>query len=146
MIARAKTCELAAIRRLLSCAGMELGAEHLNRRDIALVAKDADRVVGFLWIGLMAGHKVAYIDKFVVAAEARGRGVGNALAQAALAECKKRGVKEVHGFIRQDTSHAASSMNALKMALGADPHPYTYVRGQINFIEAELASLSRSIA
>lgn len=147
LIVRPKIQDLPGIQTLaLNRGNMSVGQEHLNRRDIALVAKDASKIVGFLWIGLMAGNSMAYIDKFTVAQNYAGRGVGHALASAALMACKKRGVTEVHGFIRQDASHAASSMNALKMALGADSHPYTYVRGQINFIEAELASLVRSTA
>jgi len=146
MVYRPKQHELPEIQTLLSNYGMHASAEHLNRRDIALAARIEGELAGFLWVGLMASNRAAYIDKFVVADRWRKQGVGNALALAALAECKKRGVKEVHGFIRQDASHAASSMNALKLALGADPHPYTYVRGQIDFIEAELASLNRSIA
>lgn len=141
---KARPRDYSEIEALLQRHRMTADPSLINHRDVALVAFDGDRIIGFLWVGLMAKNQMGYIDKFVVSSEYAGKGVGHELAQAALKECVKRGVREVHGFIREDASHYACGFNALKMAMASDGLPYTYVRGQLDFIVSELTSIKES--
>jgi N-acetylglutamate synthase-like GNAT family acetyltransferase len=142
-IHKASKQDLPAIRMLMQSYGkMVVGPEHVNQRDIALCARDDEgRLVGFLYMGLMAQNKVGYLDKFCVDRGLAGKGVGSALAMACFEAAKKRGVREVFGVIRQDEFHEKSAMNALKMAFGAHKEPYTYVSADLNHMAAELMSL-----
>lgn len=132
-----------AIHFLMSRYGkMTVQPEHLNSKDITLCARDdSGKLVGFLYIGLMAQGTVGYIDKFAVDPEYAGKGVGQLLAKEALKACLKRGVREVFGVIRQDQFHEKSAMNALKMAFSAHKEPYTYVSAQLQHMVAELSQL-----
>jgi GNAT superfamily N-acetyltransferase len=142
---RARPAHLPGIQVLLSKSGkMTIDSHHINHRDIAVVTELGGEVIGFLWVGLMAKNAVGYVDKFAVDPAFQGHGVGSALTQLALTECKKRGVREVHGFIKADQYQDASAMNALKMALSSDGAPYIYVRGQINVICSELSTIKEA--
>lgn len=82
--------EVEAARRLLADNGWGLRVqdpavfgELLARSQLALVAVDEGRVVGFLR-ALTDGLFNGYISMVVVAASHRGRGIGSALVQAAM--------------------------------------------------------------
>lgn len=132
--------DLPAIDHLMNQYGkMSVSPEHINRRDIALQARtDNGALVGFIWMGVMAKGTFGYVDKFTVDPAYAGQGVGRLLANRLLSECQTRGVRTVHGFIRQDEYHDKSGVNALKMAMGADPLPYTFVTSDILNTVSEL--------
>lgn len=115
---------------------------HLSDKDLWVIKRDGKKVVGFVWAGLMANGTVAYVDKFVVHPEYRGKGVGQKLTDTLFALAQARGVKECHAFIKQGRSHDASAINSLKMAMGADQVPYTYISGQIQYMQETLAERS----
>ena len=142
-IRRAKINDLHAIKHLLQqYAKCDIEPYHLNKRDIALVAyADSGELIGFVWAGLMAGNKVAYVDKVAVAPGYTGKGVCQALYKEAIKLGAKVGVKEVQGIIRRDQYHDKSAMNALKCAFGADELPYTFVYTDLNKIQKELGGL-----
>lgn len=145
IIKRATHSDIPAIRYLLMTNGAKMVLEdyHINKRDIALQARDKDTgaLVGFLWIGLMAKNQLGYLDKFVVDKAYSGKGIGNMLAKAALEECLKQKVRQVFGIIKQDEYHDKSCVNALKMAMGSDAKPYTYVMTDIDHCVKELGHL-----
>lgn len=142
-IHKASKQDYPAIHLLMSRYGkMSVNPEHLNSKDISLCARDGEgKLVGFVYVGLMAQGTVGYIDKFVVDPEYAGKGVGNALARAAFQAATKRGVREVFGVIRQDQYHEQSAVNALKMAFGAHKESYTYVCADLRHMASELRSL-----
>lgn len=114
----------------------------INHRDISLVALDVQgRVVGFIWMGLMAGNTRGYIDHFVVLPDYAKQGVGFQLGKALYDRAFKRGVREVFGVIRHNEFHDKSAMNALKFGLVAHSEPYTYVCGEANYIKSQLGAV-----
>jgi len=123
---------------------MSFNPDLVNDNDISLVATDGNKVVGFLWVGLMANNTMAYIDRFIVHQDYRGRGIGNKLGTAAFKQAAKKNVEEFHGFIKNDSFYEASAVNALRLGLGGDNKPYTHVRGHLSFIASELAILERA--
>lgn len=113
---------------------MSISEDHL--KDILIVAKDTSGVIGVIWGGLMAGNTICYIDKLAVTE--RGLGVGKALCRKLFEEALSRGVKECFGIIRRDQYHDGCAINALKLAVGADSLPYTFVSGNMQFMKSEL--------
>lgn len=141
LISRARKQDLPAIHELMRLYGskMQVGSEHLNNRDIALQARNANgELVGFVWAGLMAQNTLAYIDKVAIRPDYAKQGVSQLLYHELFKLGARRGVKEVFGIIRQDQYHDKAAVNALKMAFGADSLPYTYVRAQMAHVQAEL--------
>ncbi len=110
----------------------------INDKDIAVVACEAKRVVGFVWCGLMAKNTVGYLANFVVAQDCAGSGVGERLLKHTLEVLKKKSVKQVFGTIKQDEYHDKSAYNALKIAMGADKLPHTYVTGNVQKMVQEV--------
>jgi N-acetylglutamate synthase-like GNAT family acetyltransferase len=140
-IRRAKKSDLSAIKDLMALYGNKMSVEghHINHRDVSLVAvTDEGQIIGFVWAGLMAQNKVAYLDKFTIHPEYAKKGVGQKLALKALEIGKKLGVQDVFGIIKRDAYHDKSAINALKMAFSADREPYTFVRTNVNFMISEL--------
>jgi N-acetylglutamate synthase-like GNAT family acetyltransferase len=140
-VRRAKKTDLGGIQELMALYGHKMTVEghHINHRDVSLVAvTDDGQIVGFVWAGLMAQNKVAYLDKFVVHPEHAGKKVGHALALKAFEIGKKLGVQDVFGIIKRDAYHDKSAINALKMAFSADREPYTFVRTNLDFMMSEL--------
>ena len=141
---RAEKQDLPAIQELLATygSGMTISPEHLTKRDIALCARDASgALVGFVFFGLMAAGTIAYTDKFCVAKTHAKQGVGKALLQEAFRLGRKRGVKQVIGFIKRDEYHDRSAINALRMAVGGSLVPYTMVEAQLSHMQSELGAL-----
>jgi N-acetylglutamate synthase-like GNAT family acetyltransferase len=143
-IRRARQSDLPGVQYLTLKAGkMTVTEDHINHRDISLVAYDEERLVGFLWMGLMCRGKYGYIDKFLVDKDYSKKGVGNMLAIAMMREGLKRGVRDVFGIIKQDKFHEASGFNALKMAFGADSVPYTFVTANAANMVNELKAMEK---
>lgn len=114
---------------------------YFNNKDIALVALDDDKVVGFVWCGMMAGGEKGLVDYFVVNPEYSGKGVGYKLALKMQKVLSRKGKDAiVSGFIRQDEHHDRSGMNALKLAMGADDYNYTHVYTSVNYSLKETAN------
>ena len=121
-----------------------LTQRHINHRDISIVSySPTGECNGFLWVGLMAGNTVGYIDKFCIGREYAGERLGKRMALIGIQECLKRGVREVMGIIRQDEYHDKCAMSALKAAIGADELPYTFVRADLNYMVSELKALTQ---
>lgn len=120
--------DLQGIHRLQDIYGHALlSKEHINRRDVAVVAEDDGMVVGFMYAGLMAQGTVAHIDHVMVDPDYRGKGVVQRMYRKAIWVGYKKGVKEAIGYICSDDFATASGFNALKVAAGADSRPYTHV-------------------
>lgn len=138
-VRRAKKFDVVNINAVLASYGYQaIDESYINPRDIALVAVDSGKIIGFLWIGLMRQNKQGYIDCFAVSGAYSGKGVGNLLAKAALEACRKLNVSEVFGIIANGEFHDRSAINALKMALASDGLSYTQVRGSIPHMIAEI--------
>lgn len=141
-ILRAKKKHLYKIRDLLSqCGKGDIESCDLNSRDIGLIAMDDNRVVGFIWCGLMSQGRFGYLDKFAILPEYSGKGLAKSLGVAMLDYLAKNRVKDVFGVIKQDKYHDKSALNALKFAMGAKEDPYTYVYANINKTINELKEL-----
>jgi N-acetylglutamate synthase-like GNAT family acetyltransferase len=144
-ISKATREDLPAIRHLSSKYGHKLVVEdhHLNNRDLALQARNEEgKLVGFVWAGLMANSKIAYVDKVMVDPEYSGkRLVLPSLYKKLLELAIKRGVRDMFGFIRQDQYHDRSAIAALHMAVGGEEIPYTHVFAQLKHMELELKNL-----
>jgi len=143
IIRRAISSDLAAIQQLLKeHSGHPIGPEHLNKRDIALVARGTDgSLAGFIWCGLMAKNTTGYIACFCVHPDWRGKGVGAALGKRVMQEAARQGATYVFGAIREGASHDASAVNALKIGMASDPVPCTYVYASVPKALHEIASL-----
>lgn len=112
--------------------------EYINSKDLSLVAKDGNKVVGFIWCGILCQGTKGYIDCFVVDPEYQGMGVGQLLAHKLLKVALKKGVRETFGIIAHGAYHDNSAMNALKMAMMAAPKTYTYVYADVTNTVNEL--------
>lgn len=139
-ITRAIKSDLPAIQDLMLKYGNKCIVEsyHLNKKDIALQARlETGELVGFVYCGLLAEGKVAYMDKVTIDPMHHKKGILISLYSELFKRAYRRGVKEVTGFIRHDEYHNASCVQALKMGLGADALSYTYVRAQLEFMKKE---------
>lgn len=140
-ITKATKADLPAIQDLMSkydnkC---KIEAYHLNNKDLNRQVRTEDgTLVGFAWIGLMAGKKVAYADKLVVHPDFHHRGIPGMMFKELITEGLRLGVEEMFGIIRQDEYHDASAVSTLKVAVGADLLPYTYVRASLKHMAKEL--------
>lgn len=140
-ISRATKSDLSAIRHLSAIYGEKMSIDEclFNSRDIALQARlDNGYLAGFVWAGLMANGKIAYVDKVMVHPEMSDMGVLPALYKELFAAALRRGVKQAFGFIRHDLYHDKSAKAALHMAWGADSLPYTMVRADLAHMKEEL--------
>lgn len=132
IIKRAYKEDLSSINDLSTWYGFKpLTEDHFNNRDIAIAACYKDKIVGFVWCGLMCNQKVGYIDHFLVHPEFHKQGIGQELSKKLREVLNKRGVRQVFGFIDNSEFHNASAMNALKMAMGSNDAKYTYVSGDV---------------
>jgi N-acetylglutamate synthase-like GNAT family acetyltransferase len=135
----AKRFDLPAIRELMQTHGKNSVEEyHINNRDISLVAEMDGKLVGFVWCGLMAQNKFAYVDKVSVHPDYQKKGVTNKLYWALGKRMVRAGVKQAFGIIRHDEWHTAAAVNALKMGFGSDGYNYTYVLADIGHAKAEI--------
>ena len=138
-IRRPKRHEVSRINELFAMYGLRpIEPSHINHRDVSLVAEDGDKIVGFLWVGLMRQNKEGYINHFIVDKGYSKKGVGKRLAMTALETVKKLGVEEVFGIIAHDEFYERSAFNSLRMAIGSDGLVYTQVKAQIKHMEKEL--------
>lgn len=115
LIRRAKPTDLDAIRAIDGLGGVPSHA--LNKQDIALVAQEKKRIVGFVWCGLMSDQKLGYIDYFVIDPKFRGKGIGPQLAKKIARVADKKGVMHLMGHISEGQYFDASAMNALKAGM-----------------------------
>lgn len=140
-VSKATREDLPAIHHLSAIYGHKLQVEdyHLNGNDIALQARaDSGELAGFVWAGLMAKNKVAYIDKVMVNPEYSSQGVLPMLYKELFKIGINRGVKQVFGIIRQDRYHDKAAKAALHMAFGGDALSYTYVYADMSHMISEL--------
>lgn len=140
-VSKARREDLPSIRHLSAIYGHKLLVEdyHLNNNDIALQARaDNGDIAGFVWAGLMAKNKVAYVDKAMVHPDYSMHGVLPKLYLELMHIGIRRGVKQVFGIIRQDQYHDKAAKAALHMAFGGDELPYTYVYADVRHMISEL--------
>lgn len=112
--------------------------DFLTNKDLWVIAKRDNQVVGFIWGGKMANGTMLYIDRFVVHPEYKNQGIAKYLREVLYLLAKGAGIKEVHGVIRHSKYRDAATINSLKMAIGFDPAPYTFVHAQMAWIESEI--------
>lgn len=139
-ITRANKQDLLAIQDLMLKYGNKMLVEsyHLNKKDITLQARLATgELVGFLYCGLLAEGKIAYMDKVVIDPNHHKQGILLELYKELFKEAYRKGVREVIGFIRQDEFHVASCKQALRMGLGGDAISYTMVGANLEFMKKE---------
>jgi N-acetylglutamate synthase-like GNAT family acetyltransferase len=142
-ISRASKQDLPAIKELLhQYAKFTVEAYHLTKRDLAFMARlESGELVGFMWVGLMANNKIAYVDKVTIHPKFHKQGILQKLYAEAFKQAFMRGVEFAEGYIRQDQFHEASGVQALRMAFGGDSLPYTRVFAQVQFIAANRPDL-----
>lgn len=98
----------------------ELRAIVESPTSVLFIARNGDAVVGMLtlaWFRIPTGIK-AWIEDVVVDESARGRGVGEALNRAAIAEAARQGAKHVSLTSRPSRQAA----NRLYQRLGFEPY------------------------
>lgn len=138
-IKRAKKHQIPQINKVLEEYNYTtIDASYINARDIALVAVDNKRVVGFVWAGLMRQNTVGYIGCIAISRSYAGQGVHHMLAKSMLERGTKLGVKECFGVIPDTPYHDKAAVGALKMAMGSDGYTYTLVKGKIQNMVSEL--------
>lgn len=138
-IKRANIQHILCINELLINSNLSsITPDHLNGKDLAIAVFDEDKLIGFLWVGLMAKNTLGWIDYFVIHPDYRTQGVGELLAKRALELGKQKGVKRAIAAIGHHEFHSASAMNALKMAMIAEPIPYTFIKGNIDHMIKEI--------
>jgi N-acetylglutamate synthase-like GNAT family acetyltransferase len=138
-IKRARSEHIPAVNELARMYGLPDVPESLiNNHDIALVAVQDGRTVGFIWCGLMGRKEIGYVDFYLVASDVAKSGVGRALGLEVIRRAKNMGVRTLIGSIRRDEWHEKSAMNALKCAFGADPIPHTSLMGDVEHMAKEL--------
>jgi N-acetylglutamate synthase-like GNAT family acetyltransferase len=141
-ISKAKKEDLTAIRHLASKYNFKclIPDYIINKKDLALQARDdTGALVGFVWVGLMCGGKLGYVDKVMVDPEYSGkREVLPSLYKELFKLAKSVGIVDVYGIIRHDQYHDRSAKAALTMAWGADSAPYTYVFSNIKKMSNDL--------
>lgn len=138
-VRRAKRYEINKINELLNIYGFKtIDASYINPRDVALIAVDGPKVVGFIWLGLMRQNKSAYVDCFMVHPDYAHKKVGQQLCMKSLELSNKIGVESVFGIIAHSKYHDKSAYNALRMAMGSDGQVYTQVKAQISHVLHEL--------
>ncbi len=114
--------ELEAARRILASSGWtkkvedpEVFARSVQASQVALVADEGGRVVGFLR-AISDGVFNGYISMVAVAPDCRGRGVGSALVQAAIGQnsnitwvlrADREGVERFYGSLGFERSEVA---------------------------------------
>jgi|GEM_PF-91495 len=88
------------------------GVSGRPERGLFLVMEDGQRLIGFAYLGftwtLETGGLTSWLEELYVAPEARGRGRGAALLEAALQEARARGAKAMDLEVEQGHERAAS--------------------------------------
>lgn len=141
VVRRAKRFEISKINELVAKVGMQtIDQSYINHRDVGIIAEYDNKIIGFLWLGLMRQNKLCYIDYFIVDKAFEKKGVGKSLAQFALEIASKMGVDQVFGIIANGESHDKSAFNALRMALSSDGNVYTQIKGHMRHVLSELRS------
>lgn len=110
---RAKKHHLPGINALLQKYGpVSVRPEMINHRDIGIVAMDdAGAVVGFTWLGLMAGNHLGY-SEFSAADSAE---IAREMNLALVASAKKCGVKMIYS-----AGYPPAALTDLSLALGVE--------------------------
>lgn len=136
---RAQESHIPAINQLLEAGGQApmLSPDHL-KYDISVVALDKDKVVGFIWCGLMANKRIGYIDLFTVDLEYAGRGVGRALGTQLIRVAKQKGVECIFATIARDQFHDKSLSSSMYIGLDPLQIPFTFVVGDVKVMSQKL--------
>lgn len=132
-IQRAKKFHLSGINRLIAMYGfVPLKPEFLNQRDIGVVATgDNGAIVGFTWLGLMAGNRLAYSDYTVIDPVHGKAGIALAMFKYAVQQSRKVGCATILAGCKRDEHHGKLMSSALKMGMKADAAPYTVMVGDV---------------
>jgi N-acetylglutamate synthase-like GNAT family acetyltransferase len=142
LVRRAKRSDLPQISALQAQYGkMSVGPELINHRDIAIVAEDMGRIVGFVYCGLMAQNTLGYVDKIVVDRDCAHKRVCQSIYKELGRLLVRMNVKTVFGIVKHDEFHDRAIMNALRMAMKGDAVPYTYIFTDVAHAAAELQAL-----
>lgn len=136
---RARTEHLEGINQLLKDTGQyPILTENYIKYDISVVALDGAKVVGFIWAGLMANKKLAYIDMFTVDPEYASKGVGRELGNQLVKIAKGKRVDGIFAIISQNAYHDKSISSSFHIGLQPLPTPFTFVAGSVNKMAEKL--------
>lgn len=135
-VRRANKNDLPAISAICKqYGGMDLPPYYINKRDIAVVALDGPKIVGFIWCGLMCQNKLGYIDWFLADPAYSHKGVGAALGKEMTRVADKLGVEIIMGFIADGKHSDASKRNAGLIGMGTDGKDYDLVVGHVKIMQ-----------
>lgn len=126
---RVKSEELNAVNKLLAQHGINpIGSEFLNKRDISIGAYDGDKLVGFIWAGLMASDTVAYIDVFTIDPAYANKQLGEKLGNKLRHVVEKKKVNRIFGVIADTGTGIASCKSAIRIGLKPSELKYYIVQ------------------
>ncbi len=133
IIQRAKRFHLNGINALIAQYRMSpLKPEYLNHRDIGVVAvDDSGKVVGFTWLGLMAGNKMAFSDYSLVDPTHAKSGIAVGMFKFGIEKLKKVGCDLIVASCRRDDHHDRLIASAQKIGMVFDSVPYTAMYGSV---------------
>ena len=129
-IRRARKSDLKQINNLCQlCSWTGLSSDFINKRDLSLVVVDDKKILGFMWVGIMANGTVGYQDWYLVHPELAGKGVGLALAQRMADVAKKKGVEILFAHVEPTPSAEKVLRNSEKIGMKVMPKQYTLLLG-----------------
>lgn len=129
-VRRAKARDLAKIAELCTSCGFNAPNDKvINSQDIAIIAEDGTKAIGFLWCGLMAKNSIGFVDFFIVHPDHRGQKVGEAIGQQLIKISNLKKVDLIIGTVRHDEFHDFSVANGRKIGLAPEPSSYTLITG-----------------
>lgn len=132
IVTRALPEHIEDINKLISTYGFsEMPVAMLNKHDISLIAKEDDKILGFVWCGLMGQKTCGYIDYFVIDPKAARLGVGKQMATHLVRIIKRKGVQKVLAIIAHNEFHDRSLASAVYMGLKPAPLTFTSTFGDV---------------
>lgn len=127
-VRRAKAKDLAKIAELCTSCGFNAPKDNvINSQDIAIVAEVDNKVIGFVWCGLMAKNSIGLVDFFIIHPEHRGQKVGESLGQQLIKICELKKVNIMMATIKQDQFHDFSLANGVKIGMTPDEASYSLI-------------------
>lgn len=121
-IRRALKQDVTGLENLFELHGAEFNEDFINKKDLSFVAVEKEKVIGFIWVGLVANSSIGYIDFFFVDPEHVSKGVGKALGHKMKEIAKKKSVKQLVGQI--EAQNVPSIKCAQNIGMNFHPNPW----------------------